>query len=250
MLQANSTSSLQRDDVHTASKSPITDFIRNSKGLKNSQRSRAESRSKQGPAPIIQTRVPQAFKQVYVAANRGEAIKDVPPATVPARRLSRTRSCLSTRSSSITKEEPTVRQTTRTVSFGSFEGKIVENIARENKNLLWFSKDEYSAMRHEAILIATTTKRLGAPRESSQISTRGLEQYIKDDSKSEFAKKSILEHNDLAMYALASARAVNTARSRAEMDAIEVHSFQSKNKPKSQHKLGEKQISKRKLLNP
>lgn len=104
-------------------------------------------------------------------------------------------------------------------------------------------------MRNEAILIATTTKKVGPLEESSTISSRGLEQFIRNDgSKSTFAKKSVLEHNDIAMYTLASAGAVNKARQLAEMDAIEAHLIQKN--ISSRRSMDKKKLSKRKLLNP
>lgn len=230
--------------VENLLKSPVKERVRALKRSESSRRSTTESRQKEVKAPIIQTRIPHGFRQAYIAANRGEDVNTLPPAPV-RRPLCRTNSCLSSQRG---RREP-VRRTIRTVSFGSIEGRVVENIARENKNSLWFSKDEYSAMRNEALLIATTTKQVGPLEESSTISSRGLEQYIRNDgAKSDFAKKSVLEHNDIAMYSLASARAVNQARQLAEMDAIEAHLIQKN--ISSRRSMDKKNLSKRKLLNP
>jgi hypothetical protein len=250
MLKGTRPSPLQGNNVADALlKSPVTERTRTLKRSESNRRSTAENRPKQVSAPIIRTRVPHGFQQAYIAANRGEDVNTLRPPPV-RRPLCRTRSCLPNGlfHDDGEQREP-VRRTNRSVSFGSIEGKFVENIARANKNSLWFSKDEYSAMRNEAILIASTTKRVGPLEESSQISSRGLEKYIRDDgARSEFAKKSVLEHNDIAMYALASARSVNKARQLAEMDAIEAHLIQEN--IATRRSMDEKKLSKRKLLNP
>ena len=253
MLQGTRSSPLQGNTVvDTLLTSLENNRIRTLKRSESILRSSTESRPKETLAPIIRTRVPHGFRQAYIASNRGEEVKMSEARPPPARRpRSRTHSCLANgrfQGEGGTRGAPT-RHTNRTVSFGSIEGKLVENIARTNKNSLWFSKDEYIAMRNEAILIATTVKKVGPLEESSKISSRGLEQFIETDgSKSDFAKKSVLEHNDIAMYALASAGAVNKARQMAEMDAIEAHLFQ-KNLT-SRRVMGKQKLSKRKLLNP
>jgi hypothetical protein len=120
------------------------------------------------------------------------------------------------------------RKTTRSVSFGAVKGVTVENIAEENKNALWFTRDEYNSMRHEAKEIASATHKRGGPlKETSRRCSRGLEKYIDHDSSTvQVARLSVLEHHDLAMYALASSRAVNEARQLAEKDALEAFSIQ------------------------
>jgi hypothetical protein len=154
---------------------------------------------------------------------------------------------MSARSLRASLREPTARKTTRTVSFGRVEGVTVENIAQGNKNALWFSRDEYSLMRKEAAQIANDTQKKGAFKESSRISTRGLERFLETDSRqTRDPRISVLEHNDLAMYALASNRAVNTARQLAEKDALEAHSIQQES---SRRKVSRTK-SKDKLFNP
>jgi hypothetical protein len=143
-------------------------------------------------------------------------------------------------------QEPSVRKTTRTVSFGRVEGVTVKNFSQENKNTLWFSPDEYSSMRKEAFQIANDTQKNGVVKESSRISTRGLERFLETDSRQKRDPRiSVLVHNDLAMYALASNRAVNAARQLAEKDALEAHSIQQE---RSRRKVSRTK-SKDKLLN-
>lgn len=216
----------RKGSTRLGSKSPVTDFISKAKAQGSSQPAKTQSRSKQAPAPIIQTRIPREFMQVYIAANRGEEV-EIPP-SAPVRQLPRrTKSCLSSRSLRASLEEPPVRKTTRTVSFGAVKGITIENIAVANKNSLWFSRDEYSSMRQEAFEIAKVTRKKGTLKESSQITSRGLEKYIDQESTTlQVARQSVLEHHDLAMYALASNRAVRTARQLAEMDALEAFSIQ------------------------
>ncbi len=229
--------------------STVEDRTRTLKRTESIRRSATESYSKNVIAPIIRTRIPHGFQQAYIASNRGENLKKIQP--TPARRLPcRTRSCLSNgQLRSGDRHRDPAHQIKRTVSFGSIEGKFVENIAQSHKNSLWFSKEEFIAMRQEAILIADATKRVGPFDDFSEISSRGLEHFIlSKESRSEFAKKSVLEHNDMAMYALASAGAVNKARQLAEMDAIEAHLIQ-RDIP-SRRTMGNKEVSKRKLLNP
>lgn len=139
----------------------------------------------------------------------------------------RTKSCLSSRTLRASTEEPHVRKTTRTVSFGRVEGVVVKNIARENKDTLWFSRDEYRSMRQDAMDIAHITSIKGTPTNSSEVSSRGLEKFTeKTCTKLRAARISVLEHNDLAMYALASSHAIHTARQLAQMDALDAMAIQ------------------------
>lgn len=140
MLQGTRPSPLQGNTVvDTLLKSPVTDRIRTLKRSESTRRSSTESKPKEVSAPIIRTRVPQGFRQAYIASNRGEDVKFNKARPVPTRRpLSRTHSCLANgpfQGEGGQREAPT-RRTNRTVSFGSIEGKFVENIARENKNSL------------------------------------------------------------------------------------------------------------------
>jgi hypothetical protein len=165
---------------------------------------------------------------VYIAANRGEDIKDIDLCT-PIRQVPRrTRSCLSSKLSRTSHDRDATRKTTRSVSFGAVRGVTVENIAEDNKNALWFTKDEYSSMRQEAKEITSAAYKRGGPlKETSRTCSRGLEKYIVHDSSTvQIARLSVLEHHDLAMYALASSRAVNEARQMAEKDALEAFSIQ------------------------
>lgn len=241
MLQMNTIPLARDDPSRLSSKSPITDFIRQTKNAGTSRRGEIESRPKVVPAPIIQTRVPRGFQEVYIAANRGKDVKTPPPPPPPVRQLARTKSCLSSRSLRATIQQPPAPRTPRTVSFGRVEGVTVENIANENKNALWFSRDEYSTMRQEAVQIARAAQKKGLLKETSKVCARGLEKYL-DPKQARDPRISVLEHNDLAMYALASNRAVQTARQLAAKDADEAYSIQheSTRKKVSRHHSSDK----------
>lgn len=178
------------------SKTPITDFINSTK---------ASASSKQ---PTDQT---CTKKDGRVGRNRKSA------SSCPS---------LSTQHDAADMER---KRPERSVSFGTVQGIYVPNIARSNKNVLWFSKEEYNAMRNEAVQVVATARRQGVFKESSTVTSRGLEQYVqKDTSRTYVAKNSVLHHHDLAMYAIASTRSVSEARQRADQVAKETFRYQSK----------------------
>ncbi|GAX19442.1 hypothetical protein FisN_19Hu013 [Fistulifera solaris] len=122
---------------------------------------------------------------------------------------------------------PPIRKPKRTVSFGRVEGVIVKDIARENKNTLWFSSDEYKTMRDEAFQIALTIREKKAVGDTPHATSRGLERFVNKESTTiKTARLSVLEHQDLTMYSLASHRAVLEARETALLDALEAIAIQ------------------------
>lgn len=245
--------------IRLNSSSPVIDNEkkkRTSKDVKkNYQSPRADPHPHPDPISIIrQSRIPRGFQQVYISANRDEDIHHyLPRASVPPVQRQpprRTRSCLSSTSLNAFRDEPVRRNTKRTVSFGRVEGVTVENISLENKSSLWFSRDEYSVMRHEAFQIAHATRnnKGTTKEESSHTSFRGLEKFIDMNSMTQqVARISVLEHHDLAMYSLASRRAVQMARQLADKDAVEAFLIQ---KECYRDRLPPQHRARGKLLNP
>jgi hypothetical protein len=137
----------------------------------------------------------------------------------------RIKSCMSAENA------PPVRKPKRRVSFGRVEGVIVKAIARENKTKLWFSSDEYKTMREEALVIAQAIREKKIAKDSSNATLRGLEKFVdKEATTAKTARLSVLEHQDLTMYALASNRAVLQARETALLDALEAIAIQKESK--------------------